>query len=270
MRLKGKVALITGGAAGIGKATAERFAEEGAKVVVCDVNEELGQATAQALGSEHSPSLRLCSGQATGSGHSFYKVDVTDRNAVQEWVDDVAERYGRIDVLVNNAGILRDATLVKVKDGELVKQMSEADFDLVIAVNLKGVFNCTQAVAPYMIRQGGGVILNATSIVGLDGNFGQTNYVATKAGVIGMTKVWARELGPNNIRVNAVAPGPTATEMVRSMPQKILDRFRERTPLRRLGQPRDVANAYLFLASDEASFVSGAVLRVDGGVVVGT
>ena len=185
-------------------------------------------------------------------------------------VDDVVERYGRIDVLVNNAGILRDATLVKVKDGELVKQMSEADFDLVIAVNLKGVFNCTQAVAPYMIRQGGGVILNATSVVGLDGNFGQTNYVATKAGVIGMTKVWARELGGHNIRVNAVAPGPTATEMVRSMPQKILDRFRERTPLGRLGQPRDIANAYLFLASDEASYISGAVLRVDGGLVVGT
>jgi 3-oxoacyl-[acyl-carrier protein] reductase len=201
---------------------------------------------------------------------SFCKVDVTDRKAVQEWVDDVAERYGRIDVLVNNAGILRDATLVKVKDGELIKQMPEADFDLVIAVNLKGVFNCTQAVAPHMIRQGGGVILNATSIVGLDGNFGQTNYVATKAGVVGMTKVWARELGSYNIRVNAVAPGPTATEMVRSMPQKILDRFRERTPLGRLGQPRDVANAYLFLASDEASYISGAVLRVDGGIVVGT
>ena len=254
MRLKDKVALITGGAAGIGKATAECFAEEGATVIICDVNEALGQATIQAL----------------GEAHRFYKVDVTDRNAVQEWVDDVAEKYGRIDVLVNNAGILRDATLVKVKDGELVKQMAEADFDLVIAVNLKGVFNCTQAVAPYMIRQGGGVILNASSVVGLDGNFGQTNYVATKAGVIGMTKVWARELGRHNIRVNAVAPGPTATEMVRSMPQKILDGFRARTPLRRLGQPQDVANAYLFLASDEASFISGTVLRVDGGLVVGT
>jgi len=252
MRLKDKVTLITGGAAGIGKATAERFAEEGAQVVICDVNEELGRATAETL------------------GMSFYKVDVTDRNAVQEWVDDVAQRYGRIDVLVNNAGILRDATLVKVKDGQLVKQMSEADFDLVIAVNLKGVFNCTQAVVPYMIRQGGGVILNATSVVGLDGNFGQTNYVAAKAGVIGMTKVWARELGRYNIRVNAVAPGPTATEMIASMPQKILDRFRESIPLGRLGQPRDVANAYLFLASDEASFISGAVLRVDGGLVVGT
>lgn len=252
MRLRDKVALITGGAAGIGKATAERFAEEGAQVVICDVNEELGRATAEAL------------------GVSFYKVDVTDRSAVQEWVDDVVRRYGRVDVLVNNAGILRDATLVKVKDGQLVGQMSEADFDLVIAVNLKGVFNCTQAVVPYMIRQGGGVILNATSVVGLDGNFGQTNYVAAKAGVIGMTKVWARELGRYNIRVNAVAPGPTATEMIASMPQKILDRFRESIPLGRLGQPCDVANAYLFLASDEASFISGAVLRVDGGLVVGT
>jgi len=252
MRLKGRIVLITGGAAGIGKATAERFAEEGAKVVICDVNEVLGEATAEAL------------------GVSFYKVDVTDRKAVQDWVDDVVDKYGRIDVLVNNAGILRDATLVKVKNGELVKQMPEADFDSVIAVNLKGVFNCTQAVAPYMIRQGGGVILNATSVVGVDGNFGQTNYVATKAGVIGMTKVWARELGANNIRVNAVAPGPTATEMVSSMPEKILDRFRERTPLGRLAQPRDIANAYLFLASDEASYISGAVLRVDGGIVVGT
>jgi len=262
MRLRDKIALITGGAAGIGKATAERFAEEGAKVVICDVNEDLGQATVQGLGLETDPE--------TSPGHSFYNVDVTDRKSVQEWVDDVVQRYGRIDVLVNNAGILRDATLVKVKDGELVKQMPEADFDSVIAVNLKGVFNCTQAVAPYMIRQGGGVILNATSIVGLDGNFGQTNYVATKAGVIGMTKVWARELGANNIRVNAVAPGPTATDLVSSMPEKILDRFRERTPLGRLAEPRDVANAYLFLASDEASYISGAVLRVDGGIVVGT
>jgi len=262
MRLRDKVALITGGAAGIGKATAERFAEEGAKVVICDVDEDLGRATVKALSQETS--------RETSPGHSFYKVDVTDRNAVQEWVNDVVEGYGRIDVLINNAGILRDATLVKVKDGELVRQMSEADFDLVIAVNLKGVFNCTQAVAPYMIRQGGGVILNATSVVGLDGNFGQTNYVATKAAIVGMTKVWARELGPSNIRVNAVAPGPTATEMVKSTPQKILDRFRERTPLGRLGQPRDIANAYLFLASEEASHISGAVLRVDGGIVVGT
>ena len=254
MRLKDRVTLITGGAAGIGKATAQRFMEEGATVVICDVNQEAGEATVRELG----PNVH------------FYKVDVTDRQAVQGWVDDVAAKYGRVDVLVNNAGILRDNQLVKIKDGELVKQMPEADFDLVIAVNLKGVFNCTQAVAPYMIRQGGGVILNASSVVGLDGNFGQTNYVATKAGVIGMTKVWARELGRYNIRVNAVAPGFIATEILKSMPEKIIERMKARIPLGRMGQPRDVANAYLFLASDEASFISGAVLRVDGAIVVGT
>ena len=254
MRLKDRVTLITGGAAGIGKATAQRFMEEGATVVICDVNQEAGEATVREL----------------GSNVHFYKVDVTDRQAVQGWVDDVAAKYGRVDVLVNNAGILRDNQLVKIKDGELVKQMPEADFDLVIAVNLKGVFNCTQAVAPYMIRQGSGVILNASSVVGLDGNFGQTNYVATKAGVIGMTKVWARELGRYNIRVNAVAPGFIATEILSSMPDKIVERMKARIPLGRMGQPHDVADAYLFLASDEASFVSGAVLRVDGAIVVGT
>jgi 3-oxoacyl-[acyl-carrier protein] reductase len=208
--------------------------------------------------------------QELGPNAAFYRVDVTDRQAVQTWVDDVVARFGRIDVLVNNAGILRDNQLVRVKGGELVKQMPEAEFDLVVAVNLKGVFNCTQAVAPYMIEGGGGVILSATSVVGLDGNFGQTNYVATKAGVIGMTKVWARELGRYGIRVNAVAPGFTATDILVSMPDKVLDGMRARTPLGRLGEPRDIANAYLFLASDEASFISGAVLRVDGGIVVGT
>lgn len=254
MRLAGKVALITGGAAGIGQATALRFANEGAKVVICDVNAEQGDATVQALGPEH----------------SFCKVDVTNREAVQKWVDNVAETYGQIDVLVNNAGILADATLVKVKDGQLVKQMAEDAFDRVIAVNLKGVFNCTQAVAPHMIRRGSGVILNASSVVGLDGNFGQTNYVATKAGVVGMTKVWARELGRHGIRVNALAPGLIATEILSSMPDEVLDRMRKRIPLGRLGKPKEVANAYLFLASDEASFISGAVLRVDGAFVVGT
>ena len=201
---------------------------------------------------------------------AFYKVNVMDRQDVQRWVDDVVARFGRIDVLVNNAGVLRDGRLVVMKEGELVKQMPEADWDLVIGVNLKGVFNCTQAVAPVMIKQGGGVILNASSVVGLDGNFGQTNYVATKAGVIGMTKVWARELGRHGIRVNAVAPGFIMTEMLLQMPEKVLQRMLTHVPLDRMGEPRDIANAYLFLASDEASYISGVVLRVDGGVVVGT
>lgn len=254
MRLQDRVALITGGAAGIGKATADRFVEEGARVIICDVNRVIGQAVADALGEEH----------------SFYKIDVTDRGAVQAWVDEVADRYGGIDILVNNAGIIRDSTLVKFKGDRLVKQMPEADFDRVVAVNLKGVFNCTQAVVPHMIQQGGGVILNASSVVGLDGNFGQTNYVATKAGIVGMTKVWSRELGQYNIRVNAVAPGLIATEMIQSIPEQIMAGMISHTPLGRLGTARDVANAYLFLASDEASFISGAVLRVDGGSVIGT
>ena len=254
MRLKDKVCIVTGGAAGIGKATAERFAEEGATVIICDLNEEQGQKTAEAI----------------GPAATFVRVNVADRQAVGEFVDGVVAKYGRVDVLVNNAGVLRDGTLVKVKDGVLVKQMSEADFDLVISVNLKGVFNCTQAVAPHMIRQKSGVILNASSIVGLDGNFGQTNYVATKSAVIGMTKVWARELGRSGIRVNAVAPGFTSTEMIASMPENILDGMKARVPLGRLGEPRDIANAYLFLASDEAGYISGEVLRVDGAIVVGT
>ena len=252
MRMKDKVVLVTGGAAGIGKATAERFAEEGAKVIICDLAEETGKTVAQAIGGE------------------FHKVNVTDRQAVQAWVDAIVAKHGRIDVIVNNAGIVRDGQLVKIKEGQLVGQMSEADFDLVISINLKGVFNCAQAVAPHMIKQGGGVILNATSIVGLDGNFGQTNYVATKSGVIGMTKVWARELGRYGVRVNAVAPGFTATEILKSMPEKIIDGMKARTPLGRMGEPRDIANAYLFLASDEASFITGETLRVDGGIVVGT
>jgi len=254
MRMQDKIVLVTGGAAGIGKATAGRFIEEGAIVALCDVNQQTGEAAVAELGTRA----------------QYDNVDVSDRAAVQAWVDEVIARHGQVDVLVNNAGVLRDNLLVKFKDGELVKQMSETDFDLVVSVNLKGVFNCTQAVAPYMIRQGGGVILNATSIVGLDGNFGQTNYVATKAGVIGMTKVWARELGRHGVRVNAVAPGFTLTEMVRQMPEKTLEGMVSHTPLGRMGEPRDIANAYLFLASDEASFITGVTLRVDGGIVVGT
>jgi 3-oxoacyl-[acyl-carrier protein] reductase len=254
MRLNQKVALVTGGAAGIGKATVIRFAAEGAKIAFCDVNEELGLVLLHEVGPEH----------------DFQKVDVTDRKLVQNWVDSVVKKYGRVDILINNAGILRDGVLVKVKNGELVKQMSEEAFDSVVAVNLKGVFNCTQAVAPYMIKQSGGVILNASSVVGLDGNFGQTNYIATKAGVVGMTKVWARELGGNNIRVNAVAPGMILTDMVRSMPEEALENLRQKPPLKRMGTPEEVANLYLFLASDEASYISGEVIRIDGGMVIGT
>jgi len=240
-RLDGRVAVITGGARGIGAETARVFREAGATVLTWDVDDGADQ-----------------------------HVDVTDAAAVGAAVAATVAKVGGIDVLVNNAGILRDAQLVKVKDGEVIGRMEEAQFDAVISVNLKGVFLCGQAVAPVMIKKGWGRILNASSVVGLYGNFGQSNYVATKAGVIGLTKVWARELGPKGITVNAVAPGFIATEMVRQMPEAILKSMVERTPVRRMGEPRDVANAYLFLASEEASFINGAVLSVDGGVVVGT
>ncbi len=240
-RLDGRVAVITGGARGIGAETARVFREAGATVVTWDVEDGADQ-----------------------------HVDVTDARGVEAAVAATVAKLGGIDILVNNAGILRDALLVKVKDGEVVGRMEEAQFDAVISVNLKGVFLCGQAVAPVMIKKGWGRILNASSVVGLYGNFGQSNYVATKAGVIGLTKVWARELGPKGITVNAVAPGFIATEMVRQMPEAILRGMVERTPVRRMGEPRDVANAYLFLASDEASFINGTVLSVDGGVVVGT
>jgi 3-oxoacyl-[acyl-carrier protein] reductase len=254
MRLKDKVTLITGGAAGIGRATAELFAQEGAIVVLGDVNETAGKTLAEALGPEV----------------GFGQVDVARRDEVQAWIEAAAARHGRIDVLINNAGITRDAQLVTIKDGQLVKQMDEAAFETVIDVNLKGAFNCAQAVAPYMIKAGQGVIVNIASVVGLYGNFGQTNYAASKAGVIGMTKVWARELGRYGIRVNAVAPGFILTEMVEKMPEKVLADMQRHTPLGRLGRPVDVAKALLWLASDEASFVHGVTLSVDGGLVLGT
>jgi 3-oxoacyl-[acyl-carrier protein] reductase len=239
--LDGKVAIVTGGARGIGAETATVFREAGATVVTWDVD-----------------------------GAVDARVDVTRPVDIASAVATAIATHGRIDILVNNAGILRDAQLVKVKDGTLVGQMSEAELDAVLDVNLKGVFHCTQAVAPHMIARGSGRILNASSVVGIYGNFGQTNYVATKAAVIGMTKVWARELGPKGITVNAVAPGFIGTEMVRQMPEKVLAGMVEHTPVRRLGEPRDVALAYLYLASDEAAFVNGVVLSVDGGLVVGT
>ena len=257
MRLKDKIAIVTGGANGIGRSVVQQFIEEGAWVAIWDLADEAGQELEDQINAE--------------GGKAYYQhVNVTQAEEVDSAVDELVEKWGRLDILINNAGILRDGQLVKVKEGELQKRMTDEMFDTVIDVNLRGVFVCTRAAAPVMIKQGSGVILNATSIVGLDGNFGQTNYVATKAGVIGMTKVWARELGRSGIRVNAVAPGFTATEMVMAMPEKILDGMRQRTPLGRLGQPKDIANAYAFLASDQASFITGTVLRVDGGIVVGT
>ena len=244
MRLKERVALITGASRGIGREAALLFAREGAKIAVCDVAES-GQDVVDEINRKEGEAI-------------FVKTDVTDRESCQRAAQIAIERFQRIDILINNAGIVRDARLVK---------MSEEDFDLVVKVNLKGAFNATQAVAPFMIEQGSGKIINVASVVGLYGNFGQTNYVATKAGIIGMTKVWARELGRRGINVNAVAPGFTQTEMTDGVPEKVLQTMREKASLGRLGRPRDIANAYLFLASDESDYVHGAVLSVDGGLI---
>ncbi len=257
IELNDRVAIVTGGANGIGRETALAFARAGAAVAVWDMAEEAGQAVVA--------EIKQAGGQA-----AFFKVNVASQADVEAAVAHVVAQFGQIDILINNAGILRDGQLLKVKDGQIVGKMSEADFDAVIAVNLKGVFNCTQAVAPEMIKRGYGRVISASSVVGLYGNFGQTNYVATKAGVIGMTKVWARELGKRGITCNVVAPGFIATDMTKGMPEKILQGMIDHTPVGRLGQPIDIANAYLFLASDEASFINGAVLSVDGGVVTGT
>ncbi len=246
MRLENRVALITGAGRGIGRATALLFANEGAKLALCDVDEAAVKAVAD--------EIKAAGGQAIA-----VVADVSDSAQVDGMVGKVIETFGQIDILINNAGILRDARLVKMTDEE---------FDAVIAVNLKGVFNCTRAVAPHMIERGYGRIISTSSVVGIYGNFGQTNYVASKAGVIGMTRVWARELGPKGITVNAVAPGFVATDMIRSVPEKVINMMVEKVPLKRLGQPEDIANAFLFLASDEAAYVNGAVLSVDGGLVV--
>lgn len=252
-RLKDKVAIITGSARGIGATTALTFAREGAKVVICDINAEAGKALATEINN------------ALGNGLPaaiFLPVNVAEEESTSKLIAQTVAQFGRLDIMVNNAGVTRDAQL---------KKMSDEDFDFVIDINLKGVFHCGRAAAQQMLEQGeGGVILNAASIVGLDGNFGQTNYASTKAGVVAMTKVWARELGPKGIRVNAVAPGFIETPMTAKMPEKVYDMMVDRTPMRRAGKAQDVANAYLWLASEEASFVNGVVLRVDGGIVIGT
>lgn len=246
MRLEGKVAIITGAARGIGQATAFKFAKEGAKVVVCDVD--------QAHVDETVRQIKEQGGRAMG-----FKLDVTDKASIAAMVEGVMKKHGRIDVLVNNAGIVMDAQL---------KKMTDEQFDRVIDVNLKGVYNCTRAVVDIMLAQEAGVILNTSSIVGLYGNFGQTNYAASKFGVIGMVKTWSRELGRKNIRVNAVCPGFIATPILSSMPEKVIQAMEQKIPMGRLGKPEEVASTFAFLASDEASYINGAVLEVSGGVTI--
>jgi len=245
--LKDKVAVITGGANGLGKATALLFSEHGAKIVIVDVNQEAGDQVVSEI-------------TQAGGVASFIKTDVSNADDVDKMMDSVIADYGGIDILINNAGILADARLVK---------MTEEVWDRVIDINLKGIFLCGQAAAKAMIvKEKGGVILNTSSVVGIYGNFGQSNYVAAKAGVIGMTKTWARELGKYNIRVNAVAPGFMKTEIIKDMPEKIINYMKEKVYLKRMGEPEDIANAFLYLASDMGKYVNGTVLSVDGGVVV--
>ena len=246
MRLKDKICIVTGGAQGIGLATAVKFAREGATVAVSDMRREGIDAAVAAC-------------RAAGARAEGFLVDVTDRAQVDAMVNAVKAQFGRIDVLVNNAGITKDARLQK---------MTQAQFDSVIDVNLRGVFHCAQAVADTMVVQGAGVILNASSVVGIYGNFGQTNYAASKFGVIGFTKTWSRELGPKGVRVNAVAPGFIETPILSTIPDKVLQQMRDDVPLRRLGRPEEIANVYAFLASDEASYVNGAVIEVAGGLTV--
>lgn len=245
-RLQNKVAIITGAAQGIGLATAVKFAQEGAVVIACDMR----QAGVDGA-------VKAC--QAHRAQTAGFVMDVTQREMVDAVVAQVIERFGRIDVLVNNAGITMDARLQK---------MTAEQFDRVIDVNLRGVFNCAQAVADTMVAQGSGVILNASSVVGVYGNFGQTNYAATKFGVIGFTKTWSRELGPKGVRTNAVAPGFVRTPILDPMPAKVIQGMEERVPLKRLGQPEDIANVYAFLASDDAAYINGAVIEVTGGLTI--
>jgi 3-oxoacyl-[acyl-carrier protein] reductase len=244
MKLKNKVAVITGAGQGIGAATALRFAREGAVVAVCDMNKEAVSRVVAACREEGF--------EAVG-----FSLNVSNRTSVEEMVATVKDKYGKIDVLVNNAGITRDARLQK---------MTLEQFDQVIDVNLRGVFHCAQAVVNTMIDQAGGVILNASSVVGLYGNYGQTNYAAAKFGVIGFTKTWSRELGPKGVRVNAVAPGFIDTPILSTVPDEVLTKMQEQVPLRRLGRPEEVASVYAFLASDDASYINGAVIEVSGGM----
>lgn len=245
MRLQKKVAIITGGANGIGLASVKRFLEEGAKVIIADHDEDQGRRQVEQL-------------QMMGDVQ-FIAVDVAEEASVQQMIEQALDRHERIDVLINNAGIIADATL---------ENMTEEMFDRVLDVNIKGLFHCTKAVVPKMKEQNYGKIINTSSVSGVYGNFGQTNYSASKAAVVGMTKTWAKELGRYNINVNAVAPGFTKTEMVEQMPEKVVTQIKQQIALQTIAEPRDIANAYLFLASDEAKFVHGHVLHVDGGIIM--
>jgi 3-oxoacyl-[acyl-carrier protein] reductase len=246
MRLMDKVAIITGSARGIGEATALKFAAEGAKVVVCDLD----------LAAVDDVVARIISGGGKATG---FRVNVTDKASISAMVQGVMDKYGRIDVLVNNAGIVDDA---------LFRKMSDEQFERVIDINLKGTYNCARAVVDIMLAQNSGVILNASSVVGIYGNFGQSNYAASKFGVIGLAKTWARELGRKGIRANAVCPGFVETTILKSIPEKVMQSMVDRVPLGRLAKPEEIANTYAFLASDEASYINGAVIEVSGGMTV--
>ncbi len=246
MRLQHKVSIITGSGRGIGRATALKFAAEGAKTVVCDLNDSAVNAVVA--------EIRERGGEASG-----FVVDVTNRASIDAMVEAVKGKYGRIDTLVNNAGIVQDARMVNMTDDQ---------FDKVIEVNLKGTYNCAKAVIDTMLMQQSGVILNASSIVGIYGNFGQTNYAASKFGVIGMAKTWAREFGRKGIRSNAVCPGFVETDIIKGIPDKVLQGIVAKVSMGRLGKPEEIANTYAFLASDEASFINGAVIDVSGGATV--
>ena len=246
MRLLGKVSIITGAGQGIGRATALKFASEGAKVALCDINLDSIKQTMQEI-------------EADGGEAACFHIDVTDKVSIAKMVEGVMIKWGRIDTLVNNAGIVQDAQF---------KKMTDEQFERVIDVNLKGVYNCTKAVVDIMLAQNSGVILNASSIVGLYGNFGQTNYAATKFGVIGMVKTWARELGRKGIRANAICPGFIETPILSTIPDKVIKMMEEKVPMGRLGKPEEIANTYAWLASDEASYINGAVIEVSGGCTI--
>lgn len=245
MKLEGKVSIITGAGRGIGLATVKKFLAEGSKVIACDIDQSVLN--------------NLKTMFAGDSNGNAFVVDVTDAMGVADMVDSTVTKYGRIDVLVNNAGIVRDARMMN---------MTEEAFDNVINVNLKGTYNCAKAVFHHMMEQQSGVVLNASSIVGLYGNFGQTNYAASKFGVIGMAKTWAREFGRFGIRVNSVCPGMIDTDILSDIPDKVLDGIIAKIPLGRLGQAYEIANTYAFLASDEASYISGAVIEVGGAATL--